>query len=204
MEASPEKRRVSKLYLLVHPGITVKSDNYLTPGHPDKEDIKNFQVLKDRYIEKAKQIGDSDLLVVFGAFEPDEIPQGSTEGALYADCLKALEKILGDRMILIEGNIDPFTDSYAYEEVEFIADERGFQIGPDTETEAFGESAAVCVNDCAQNFNATGKLRKRTVIDLDLTDLYGETPDSEDISALIEESRNNLSRVVYRKNGKIL
>jgi len=204
MEVAPEKIRITKLHLLVHPGFMAGPDAEHEPGHPTQDEISKSRALLDKYIAKAKGLGRDEIMVIFGYTGPDEFENHKREFAMYTDYIEKLQSLLGDRLILIEGNIDPFEEEVAFEEVEFIADERGYSIDTNTITEAFGETAQSCVLDCAQNFNFTGKFREETIIDLDLTDLFNESVDSVFVRNLIEGNRDSVSRVVFRKNGEII
>lgn len=205
MEAAPEKIRVKKLYLLVHPGFIAGPDvDFATDRGPSQEDIKLSRALLEKYLIKARSLQNDEMMVVFGYADPDEFVRHQETKAMYAQRIKELQEILGDRLILIEGNIDPFEDEHAFEEVEFIADERGFFIDRDTSTEAFGETAECCVLDCAQNFNTAGKFDSKTLINLNLTDLSDEEPESPYIQKLVRENRIKISRVNISMNGIII
>jgi len=140
-------------------------------------------------------------MVVFGYAKPDEFIRHQENDVMYAKYIKTLKEILGDRLILIEGDIDPF-EKESFEKVVSIATERGFLIDADTLTEAFGESAQICVFNCAKNFNSTGNFHNETVVDLDLTDLSNEKNPYPFLKHLIADSHNSITKVVFRKKGK--
>lgn len=204
MEIAPEKIIVTKLYLLVHPGFCAGPDLEHDPGHPNAKEIEASCVLLEKYINKAEKLSRSDMMVVFGYASSEEFERHKENGETYAGHIDKLQKILGDRLILVHDNLDPFEDDHAFEEVEFIAEERGFSINSHTLTEAFGETAQICVLDAAVNFNKTGRFLNKTIIDLDFTDLFNVDISSTYISSLIKGNKDSISRVLFSKNGRII
>lgn len=161
-----EKKKISKIHFLIHPG-------YLS----DEKYESKYNQLLERYIEKAKDLKDDELMFAFPATNLiGELKNDIKENKLYMRTLKTLKDVLGDRLIVLaEGfnfvyDIDENVGGPAFEKMKRITEARGFTFDRDVFSEAYGEMLPYCVVDGAKNLSRAGKLRRKTVVKTELTD----------------------------------
>lgn len=208
MERANETIRVSKLHILVHPGMLVD----MLPTDESEEEkervLKLGNELLKKYIEKALTLASDEILMLY--------EHGFSKGRakFFQEFFDQISSILGDRLIVIPDNFvfyDNNTHQYdctdMYEELEFLAEERGFSLDERVLSEAFGETFGYCVENTANFLNIAGGFVYKTVINLDLTDVFESN--EQEILALVDVIRRNLrdmdySRLIFTMKGKTI
>ncbi|HAI74569.1 MAG TPA: hypothetical protein DCS28_00850 [Candidatus Moranbacteria bacterium] len=162
-----KEKKVVKIHFLIHPGYLsdVKFHGYITSN----EELENYNLLMDKYIEQAKKIGENELMVIFSHTEKDDFKKDLFT-KLYTKKIKEIKDILGNRSIVI------FMDGYELDEkdienIKKIASARGYKFNENVLTEAYGEMLTNCVVNWAVGLNKAGKFINKTTIRSKLTDL---------------------------------
>lgn len=207
MNRAPESinMEVKKIHLLVHPGFIAGPDVDDDPEQPTDEEVTESHKLLKKYVEKAKMLDNNEIMVVFGYADVETFHKHLDMNAEYTECICEMEEILDNRLIYIDSHIDPFDGDGAIKQIKSVSDARGFSISENIVSEAFGETAGVCVVNCAQNINITGNFKDHTVVNLDLTDQHPAT--EKDALANIKNNISdfrNISRLLFKKNGEVI
>ena len=158
---------VKRIHLLVHPGFLLDTAHEIDP-YIDK--LKYAQLL-DKYKDSAEKMGEDEIMVAFLHTSPDQFKRDLKENKQYATFIRKLKAILGNKFFVVSGDFEIFHEENDIEKLLQIIKGRGFNLSDEVESVAYGETAGACVEEGANTFNRTAKLKKRTAILLGLTDL---------------------------------
>lgn len=184
---------VTKLHFLVHPGYAV--DNLSNAVK------KEFVALLDMYERYAAALLDDELLIVFKEYKtfhndsdatlreewrrykkPTDEELQKREMLLeiaalpdkrWVDCIEALRKVLGRRLIVLGGEHDIFSEDSARETIrliETVGRARGFSILPDAEKVCFGEYGDACVKVAVRELAKAFGINEPLLISEEFTD----------------------------------
>jgi hypothetical protein len=199
---------IEKIHLLVHPGYVIKRHNIQEaiaqiPGNP-------FTALMDKYRGKASSLGAAELMVLFAPrFRKTFVKEVRAGTEAYVQLIHDIKTILGDRLIVLadsdehtEGAVFEENKDHIWQKIKKIAEGRGFTIGDNLTSEAYGEHMNSCVAAVADNMNAAMELAEPTEIIADLTDysIYQGTKAYEDID---EVRRGGATELPIRPGAKI-
>lgn len=182
-----EKKRVSKMHFLIHPAFT-------------EEGSRRTQYSK--YFDEARTYNEDELLVVFApiTYQKQFRQQYETSkaanhplaySAKWPAVARELKNILGPRLVVIGdphdsdwkgGILHLDTAPQSWDKVKRILEARGYTLGKDMETEAYGEYLNSCVAIGASNLNRAADLNKKTTVRSDLTITAKKGPNYEDMS----------------------
>jgi hypothetical protein len=178
--------KVSKLHFLVHPGYisNVITDWVGTSPESFKKDrdgrkftFKQSIALLDKYIEQAKDMPDTEVMVIVTDTKKKFYKEDIEEERVYMEKIREIKEILGKRAVVISDKFELATTYYypksrgALEHIKQLLEARGYTFDESTDTEAYGELLGACVDTVANRLNEQGQFEEPTIIKKELTDV---------------------------------
>ncbi len=161
MEKAPkienrEKKHISKIHFLIHPGFVNEAGRQ---SSPKKDDIEAGLALLNRYVERAKTLPEDEIMVAFPYFE-SQLKDHIQEQHPYDVTLRELRNILGKRLIVLTNDVHvtPESASDAIEKIGKICESRNYFFDKNVLTDAYGEMLAACV------YTGSEKLKHRRTV----------------------------------------
>lgn len=169
IERVPEKVKVSKLHVLVHPGFLSYPDDFPEGQGLSEDELENSRILLKKYVEVARQMGEDEFLVLVTVSDSVTLLEHIADEYEYAECIQEIERILGDRLVVITNELD-FGDANFFPFVQSKMYNAHYYFDSELEVHVYGETAEECVVECANNVYMNSNLRKQPKIRLLLTD----------------------------------
>jgi|ERR1035437_1009123 hypothetical protein len=169
-----EKIKINKMHVLVHPGyledVTSRETGNIAKG----------QALFEKYKKVAQNLPRNEIMVVLIHNRPEEFYKDFKEGANYVKNIKSIQQgTQPKQVIILTSNTVPFSgaderyDSEALDKIKSIAQNRGYEISPETEVEVFGETHDECVQEAFLGIKNTGFFKTENIrIVKELTDKF--------------------------------
>ena len=173
---SKEPVKISKIHFLIHPGFLsdeVESDR---DAGTTQEVIQAEESLPNKYVEQSRTLHDDEVMIAFTHSSKRKLRRDLRQEKIYAEKLRELKEILGDRLIVLSEDFDLFIDRIdqrqdIFETIEQIASARGFRFDENVLTEAYGETLGMCVEEGAQALNVRANFNEKTLIRPELSNL---------------------------------
>lgn len=174
---SIERKRISKLHILVHPGFIMEED--LREDQPYEEDTEAGTKLLIDYEEKAKTLGQDEVMVIIAPSRISLLKKHKKLDKPYVQTIEKIKSILGDRVIVLMDRLDFFQEEEVRDKLKRVLTARGYYFDENVLSEAYGETLGCCVDDAAESFNRGEKLNNKTIVKIDLTDGKGSNPEKQ-------------------------
>jgi hypothetical protein len=154
-------RSLGSLHFLVHP---------LFVSHPEQtagEDARNgypqARKLTGLYLDRARSLHRDAALFLFSHLKDDGLPEDPVYLGHYRNLVRGLQTTLGDRFFF-KTDEGIFEDPNVADSLCDDLEDRGFRMGRNLRTYAYGETTEICVADAAQNLKESFHLKRRTTI----------------------------------------
>ena len=150
---SPLERRenlpikAAKMHVLVHPGYIEDVMGY------NSQKLAQAQTLFEKYKRVAGSLPSNEIMIILVHNLPEKFQEDIGADVLYTKNIKLIQTIKPKQIIILPSNAVPFSgasredDKQALNKIKSIAQNRGYQIGPETEVEVFGETYDECVQE---------------------------------------------------------
>ena len=159
-----EKIKITKMHVLVHPGyledVTGKETGNITKG----------QALFEKYKKVAQNLPKNEIMVVLIHNRPERFRKDFKEGANYVKNIKLIQQeTQPNQVIILTSNTVPFSgadersDDEALDKIKSIAQNRGYEINPETEVDVFGETHDECVQEAFMGIKNTGFFKTENI-----------------------------------------
>ncbi len=159
-------KNIAKLFFLIHPGFLTSPHSILSTA---EERDRNATLLFSRYIKKATELREDELMLVFAHSNPTEFKTDLKNKERYVEMIRELRRILRKRLIVF---FEDGMDDVEIERVARMISARGFKYNPeDVETEAGGETLGMCVENWSSALNVKLGLKKKTRVDTQTADV---------------------------------
>lgn len=163
--------KVERLHLIVHPGFITDSEESRLRRSQSPEGAS--EIMQVRYAERISRMLPTEVAIGMLHMEPSRL-RALPRGSFYARFIEEIRDRLGNRVIMLDQSKSVSDDEWISSQFKAavgIAKARGYEITPDTQTVAFGETLLCCVPNCAERVNTAGRFNEKTIIDADGCDI---------------------------------
>jgi hypothetical protein len=169
---NPALTAVSRIHFLIHPMYIAD------PVRPEplSEHEVNYFAVEARYLgleyqSRARNAGPDELILAFSHLTRGELDRRSDPYAAFVcKYWRDFQDLIGPRLFLTYGEHDIFDNYKVGAQLQAEARRRGFRIHLGTESVGYGETLLTCVARASANLREAFDLRRRTTIELGLTD----------------------------------